>query len=63
MSEGGYLAYSSDVRAFKVDEEEQTVLVIVETVPKRTLCVNALEDGRILWSLPAVRPALHLDIP
>ena len=58
MTEGGYLSYSSDVRSFKIDEQERTLLVITETTPRRTLSVHAIEDGRLLWSLPAVRPSL-----
>ncbi|GJF00181.1 hypothetical protein PsYK624_164600 [Phanerochaete sordida] len=58
--EGGYLPYSSDVCTFRVDETERTVLAITATTPKRTLSVRALEDGRLLWSLPAVN-ALDLS--
>lgn len=56
VTEGGYLAYSSDVRAFRVDEQEQTIIAVTEASPKRALSVRAIEDGRLLWSLPAVRP-------
>lgn len=58
--EGGYLTYGSDVRWFRVDERERTVLAITDASPKRALSVRALEDGRLLWSLSAVCPTnLH----
>ncbi|EKM53006.1 uncharacterized protein PHACADRAFT_259176 [Phanerochaete carnosa HHB-10118-sp] len=59
VTEGGYLSYSSEVRWFRVDELERTVLAITETSPDRTLSVRALEDGKLLWSLPAVN---NLDL-
>ena len=45
---------------FNVDEKERVILAIEK--PERgptMLSVRALEDGRLLWSLPMVRALLH----
>lgn len=58
VREGGYISFPQDtVRMFRVDEQERTILVLTGTGGSYgyTLSVCALEDGRLLWSLPSVR--------
>ncbi|EKM51760.1 uncharacterized protein PHACADRAFT_165090 [Phanerochaete carnosa HHB-10118-sp] len=54
VTQGGYLWYGSDdVRYFKVDEQDQTVLAITATEPL-TLTVRDIEDGTLFWCLEGV---------
>ncbi|KIP03648.1 hypothetical protein PHLGIDRAFT_121393 [Phlebiopsis gigantea 11061_1 CR5-6] len=54
LLEGGYCPYKSDVREFRLDEQERTILAIEETSPTPTMCVRAIESGKQIWSLPTV---------
>ncbi|GJE88810.1 hypothetical protein PsYK624_048970 [Phanerochaete sordida] len=55
VTQGGYLWYGSDnVKQFKINEAEQTIIAVTGTESTPMLTVRALEDGRLLWSLEGV---------